>query len=98
MRFDALVLNASLRQSLVTVRSIGRRGLAVAAAETHASTPAFSSRWCQQGIVFPPDGVTGAYTAILEEWLARTGARRLIASRARPIRDGRAAWRGRGED
>jgi len=80
MRFDALVLNASLRQSLVTVRSIGRRGLAVAAAETHANTPAFSSRWCQQGIVFPPAGATGAYVAFLEEWLERTGARVLIAS------------------
>src|SRR6266576_3427751 len=43
MRCDALVLDASLRQALVTVRSLGRRGLAVAAAETHPEAPAFAS-------------------------------------------------------
>src|SRR5439155_15916104 len=34
VRFDVLVLNAALRQSLVAVRSLGRRGLQVAAAGT----------------------------------------------------------------
>ena len=79
--FDALVLNASLRQSLVTVRSLGRRGLQVAAAGTHPNAPALSSRWCQQGFVFPPEDVMDAsYLAILEDWLERTGARVLFAS------------------
>ena len=80
VRFDALVLNAALRQSLVAVRSLGRRGLQVAAAGTHPSTPAFSSRWCRQGFAFPPEEMLGAYLATLEEWLERTGARVLIAS------------------
>jgi len=78
--FDALVLNAPLRQSLVTVRSLGRRGLQVAAAGTHPNTPALSSRWCQQGFVFPSEDAMGAYLAILEDWLERTGARVLLAS------------------
>ena len=63
--FDALVLNAPLRQSLVTVRSLGQRGLQVAAAGTHPNTPALSSRWCQRGFVFPPENAMGAYLAIL---------------------------------
>ena len=79
--FDALVLNAPLRQSLVTVRSLGRRGLQVAAAGTHPNTPALSSRWCKQGFVFPDEEAMGAsYLAILEDWLERIGARVLIAS------------------
>src|SRR5437588_1380468 len=80
MRCDALVLDASLRQSLVTVRSLGRRGLGVAAAETHDHAPAFASRWCQRGFVFPAKEGTDAYQGILEHWLERTGARVLIAS------------------
>ena len=80
MRFDVLVLNAALRQSLVAVRSLGRRGLRVAAAGMQRTTPALSSRWCQQGFVFPREEALGAYLATLEEWLERTGARVLIAS------------------
>src|SRR5207244_10666158 len=80
MRCDALVLDASLRQSLVTVRSLGRRGLGVAAAETHDHAPAFASRWCQRGFVFPAKEGTDAYQGILEHWLERTGARVVIAS------------------
>ena len=80
MSFDALVLNASLRQSLVTVRSLGRQGLRVAAAGTFPNAPAFSSRWCQQGFVFPPEEAADAYLAVLEDWLERTGARVLISS------------------
>jgi predicted ATP-grasp superfamily ATP-dependent carboligase len=74
------VLDASLRQSLVAVRSLGRRGLGVAAAETHDHAPAFASRWCQRGLVFPAKEGTDAYEGILEHWLERTGARVLIAS------------------
>jgi len=77
---DALVLDASLRQSLVAVRSLGRRGLRVAAAETHDHAPAFASRWCQRGFVFPATEGTDAYMGILEHWLERTGARVLVAS------------------
>src|SRR2546425_12447 len=80
MRFDALVLNAPLRQSLVTVRSLGRRGLRVAAAATVRNAPAFSSRWCQRGFVFPAIEASDDYRAMLEEWLEGTGARVLISS------------------
>ena len=80
MEFDALVLNASLRQSLVAVRSLGRRGLKVAAAGTQRDAPAFSSRWCSQALLFPPEQAVGAYGATLEAWLERTGARVLVAS------------------
>jgi len=80
MRFDVLVLNAALRQSLVTVRSLGRRELQVAVAGTHRNTPAFSSRWCRQGFVFPPEEALDAYVATLDAWLERAGAQVLIAS------------------
>jgi len=80
MRFDALVLNAPLRQSLVTVRSLGRRGLRVAAVATVRNAPAFSSRWCQRGFVFPAMEASDDYRAMLEEWLGRPGARVLIPS------------------
>jgi len=77
---DALVLDASLRQSLVTVRSLGRRGLGVVAAETHPHAPCFASRWCQRGLVSPAEVATEAYRDILEQWLERTGARVLFAA------------------
>src|SRR5436305_901102 len=80
MSFDALVLDASLRQSLVAVRSLGRRGLRVAAAGRHHKTPALSSRWCRQGVVLPPEDAPGPYLADLEAWLEHAGARVLIAS------------------
>lgn len=64
----------------MTVRSLGRRGLRVAAVGTVRNAPAFSSRWCQRGFVFPATEATDAYRAMLEEWLERTGARVLISS------------------
>jgi predicted ATP-grasp superfamily ATP-dependent carboligase len=49
-RLDAVVLDASLRQMLVCVRSLGRAGCSVAALDWLApsETPAFASRWCAQ--------------------------------------------------
>jgi len=79
---DALVLNARLRQSLVTVRSLGRRGLAVAAVDTEADVPAFRSRWCRSHAAFPP----GFSVASLEQLVDRLGARVLI-----PCHDGTVA-------
>src|SRR6266567_6471453 len=78
--YDALVLDGGLRQSLMTVRSLGSRGLRVAALETFASAPAFSSRWCQQAFVCPADIGTKEYLTYLEQLLDRTGARVLITS------------------
>jgi len=80
--YDALVLDARLRQSLVTVRSLGSRGLRIAALETLGGLPAptFSSRWCQHKIVCPADEGTKDYLTYLEQVLDATGARVLITS------------------
>src|SRR5437764_10296855 len=74
LRCDALVLDAALRQSLVTVRSLGSRGLRVAALETTDGVPAFSSRWCHQKAICPADEGTEDYLAYLEQVLDSTGA------------------------
>jgi len=75
MTIDALILNAGVRQSLMAVRSLGRRGLRVAAALGAPSTdaPAFSSRWCGEAIRFDAPDASDAYLALLEAWLTRTG-------------------------
>ena len=78
--YDALVLDARLRQSLVTVRSLGSRGLRVAALEAFDGVPAFSSRWCHQKAICPADEATNEYVRSLEQVLDSTGARVLIAS------------------
>lgn len=77
---DALVLDARLRQSLVTVRSLGVRGLRVAALEHHSRTPAFSSRWCQQKIITPAEEGAKEYLDYLEQVLEHTKVRVLITS------------------
>jgi len=78
--YDALVLDAHLRQSLATVRSLGSRGLQVAALGTSGELPTFSSRWCQQRFVCPAGEGTEEYLPYLEQVLDRTGARVLITS------------------
>jgi predicted ATP-grasp superfamily ATP-dependent carboligase len=80
MMYDALVLDARLRQSLATVRSLARRGLRVAAVGTTAGQPTFASRWCQQAFVLPTEEGTEAYLACLEQVLDEVGARVLISS------------------
>ncbi|MBO0780189.1 MAG: ATP-grasp domain-containing protein [Ktedonobacteraceae bacterium] len=82
--YDTLVLDAHLRQSLATVRSLGSRGLRVAAlerAELAAHLPTFASRWCQEAFVAPSSeqGIE-AYVQYLETRLRATPARVLITS------------------
>jgi predicted ATP-grasp superfamily ATP-dependent carboligase len=84
---DALVLDAILRQSLVSVRSLGRRGLRVAAVEatnklnSSGTTPTFSSRWCQQQYIAPSyEHSTASYLRFLEQVLDQTRARVLMTS------------------
>ncbi len=77
---DVLVLDAHLRQSLVTIRSLGRRGLRVAALETADGVPAFSSRWCQHAFSIVAEEGTEAYLTQLEKVLDQTGARVLLSS------------------
>jgi predicted ATP-grasp superfamily ATP-dependent carboligase len=85
--FDALVLDAGLRQSLVTVRSLGCRGIRVAALEASHGTempgslPTYSSRWCQQKFVAPGyQQCSEPFLSYLEQLLNITGTRVLIAS------------------
>ncbi len=80
--FHALVLNARLRQSLVTVRSLGSRGLRVAALESRQElpAPAFVSRWCQHSSVCPASEETRDYLTYLEQVLDYTRASVLIPS------------------
>jgi len=78
--YDALVLDARLRQSLVLVRSLGSRNLRVVAIETFDGVPAFSSRWCQQKTVLEAEEGSQRYFICLQQALATTGAKVLIAS------------------
>src|SRR5437868_1892394 len=80
--YDALVLDARLRQSLVTVRSLGGRGLCVMVLDTcdGLPLPAFSSRWCQHKLVCPTSEGTKDYLTYLEHVLDKTGVRVLITS------------------
>jgi len=80
VKYEALVLDARLRQSLTTVRSLGRRGLRVAALETSADVPAFSSRWCQQAFVCTTDEGAEEYFTYLQQVLDYTHAGVLITS------------------
>ncbi|HLG64444.1 MAG TPA: ATP-grasp domain-containing protein [Ktedonosporobacter sp.] len=78
-RYDALVLDAMLRQSLATVRSLGKRGFRVAALESGVA-PAFVSRWCRHGFIYSANEGALSYLDYLEQALDRTGAWVLIPS------------------
>ncbi|HEX3958160.1 MAG TPA: ATP-grasp domain-containing protein [Trebonia sp.] len=57
--YDVLVLDASMKQSLASVRSLGKAGLRVAAGDSVAQfnsglpLPTFQSRYCQHTVVLP---------------------------------------------
>src|SRR5215469_14290598 len=78
--YDVLVLDARLRQSLVAVRSLGSRGLRVAALGIQGGEPTFSSRWCQQAFVYLTDEGAEAYVTYLEQLLDHISVRVLISS------------------
>ena len=78
--YDALILDACLRQSLVSVRSLGCQGLRVAALDTLNAAPTFSSRWCQRSFVNPSSEATEGYLTYLEQLLEITGVQVLIPS------------------
>jgi predicted ATP-grasp superfamily ATP-dependent carboligase len=77
---DVLVLDAHLRQSLVTVRSLGRRDLRVAALDTTRPIPAFFSRWCQRHFDCQARDATEDYLAALELALDSSSARVMLPS------------------
>lgn len=80
--YDALILDARLRQSLVTVRSLGSHGLRVAAMESFDGlpVPTFSSHWCQHKLVCPAHEATKDYLTYLEQILDATRVQVLIPS------------------
>ena len=85
--YDAVVLDAKLRQSLMTVRSLGRRGKKVAALETSNAiekskhVPTFTSRWCQEYSIVPRyEKQAKPFLDSLMQFLDNTGARVLISS------------------
>jgi len=85
--FDVLVMDAGLRQSLVTVRTLGLRGMRVAALEidTNAAfsskVATFASRWCKQKFIAPSyEQNTRPYLEYLNKVLDQTGAQVLITS------------------
>jgi predicted ATP-grasp superfamily ATP-dependent carboligase len=85
--YDALVLDAQLRQALVSVRSLGRRGLRVAAlelsslAKTARFVPTFASCWCQHAYIAPTyESESEPFLLYLKQLLKGTGARVLIPS------------------
>ena len=85
--FDVLVLDAKLRQSLVTVRSLGSRGMRVAALEVAnnlqkaKSVPTFSSRWCHRSGIMPAyEQNAEPFLAYLQQFVDTIGAKVLITS------------------
>ena len=79
-RFDVLILDAYLRQSLVSIRSLGKRGLRIAALNSNNVPPAFSSLWCQGGFVCPASEASEEYLDYLEQLIKFTGVKVLIPS------------------
>lgn len=68
---DAAVLDAQQRQSLVTIRSLGRAGLRVGAFDVTPRAPAFTSKWCGVAGVLPdysrdPDEFVAGLVDMLE--------------------------------
>ncbi len=78
--YDALVLDARLKQSLAAVRSLGSRGLRVAAMCTIAGVPAFSSRWCRAAFLCSANEGDEACYDYLARLLDQIDARVLITS------------------
>ncbi len=85
--YDALILDAKLRQSLVTLRSLGSRGMRVAALEcveemgNSVCLPGFSSRWCARAYKAPaylPQAEP--FLTYIQQILLSCGADVLIAS------------------
>lgn len=64
--YDALILDAQANQALIAIRSLGKRGLRVAAmGSIDRNIPAFLSKWCKIGIVSPAKEGTKEYADYL---------------------------------
>jgi predicted ATP-grasp superfamily ATP-dependent carboligase len=82
-KIDVAVLDADERQSLVSIRSLGRAGVRVGAFDEARFAPAFVSRWCSLSRCLPDRGdERGFGDAVVE--LAKTLRPRALL----PTRDG----------
>lgn len=85
--YDVLILDASVKQSLAGVRSLGRAGLRVAAGDSTAQfspavpLPAFRSRYCLRSVTLP-DLVTNtsAFVSAVIEFVRENSPRAVIPS------------------
>lgn len=83
--YDVLILDAAYKQSLASVRSLGRAGLRVAAAESVAKfngevpLPAFRSRYCQCALTLPDLAAdTPGFVAALTEFVTEHSPRMML--------------------
>lgn len=68
--YDALLLDAHTNQALVAIRSLGKKGLRVAAiGESGRNIPAFHSKWCTQAFICPAKEGTENYANFLLEFI-----------------------------
>jgi predicted ATP-grasp superfamily ATP-dependent carboligase len=80
-RLDAAVLDADERQSLVSVRSLGRSGLRVGAFDSGLLPPAVCSKWCSVSRRLPDPEDERAYVNMVIDVLRELRPRALIATR-----------------
>lgn len=98
--YDILILDAMLKQSLASARSLGRAGLRIAMGESLAHfdpsmpVPSFSSRFCDKGLVLPDlDTDAPAFAAAVLQFVRDHSPRVLLTSAdatigtMRPYRD-----------
>jgi predicted ATP-grasp superfamily ATP-dependent carboligase len=83
-RYDVLVLDAAYKQSLASVRSLGRAGLRVAAGECFAEcdpsrpVPAFRSRFAARNVVLPSYAADAAAFAAAVVGFVREHSTRVV--------------------
>lgn len=80
-RLDAVVLDADERQSLVSVRSLGRAGLRVGAFDAARMAPAVCSRWCAVSGRLPGYEDRRSYLDAVLDVLAEHRPRALLLAR-----------------
>jgi predicted ATP-grasp superfamily ATP-dependent carboligase len=81
VRLDAAILDADARQSLVSVRSLGRAGLQVGAFDAGVFSPAFASRWCSLSGRLPDESNVPAYLDAVESLVETFHPRTLLVAR-----------------
>lgn len=78
---DVAVLDADERQSLVALRSLGRRGLRVGAFDSSRFVPAYGSRWCSLRRRLPHPAEGHRYVDELLNALSATGPAVVVPAR-----------------